>query len=277
MIFRSRQVLNQLFPAILALGVALPAAASCPRHPFTEPGEVKLKADAVMIATHASSNDDGRIATKLGVDDAVRFAKNRHIPVVYLQDDRPEDNYFMEDCKPDYWVFSGGEVTFDVPASQLYLVGGHLEECLSSTVHDVLFNWSKKPKRDLTVTYIMDGIFSNGKNIRESDPYSRRFLRFLHIVTYNKPAGEHYQKLTLLETMGIIVDEDKQYEYLERVLPHYARTLGPDYRVEIRLMDSSVKVVQRGRGDRPPVLRFNFVDSAVSLESATLVHPLEPE
>src|SRR3954471_11051451 len=195
--FEREQALKNVFVALLAFGVSLPSLASCPKHGFTDPADVKLSGNSVMIVTHASSNDDGRIATKIGVDQAVRFAKERHIPVVYLQDDRPEEAYFMEDCKPDYWVFSTGEVRFDVPASRLYLIGGHLEECLSATVHDVLLNWSHKPKRNLTVTYFMDGIFSNGKNIQESDPYNRRYLRFLQIATYNKPGGEHYQKITL--------------------------------------------------------------------------------
>jgi hypothetical protein len=33
----------------------------------------------LMIVTHASSNDDARIATKFGVDEAIRFSKARHI------------------------------------------------------------------------------------------------------------------------------------------------------------------------------------------------------
>jgi hypothetical protein len=125
--------------ALLGLAwLSLPALASCPGHAFTEPTQLKLTGESVMIVTHASSNDDGRIATKSGVDEAVRFAKKRRIPVVYLQDDRPAINYFMEDCSPDYWVYSeGGEIGFDVPASHLYTTGGHLEECLSSTLHDV--------------------------------------------------------------------------------------------------------------------------------------------
>jgi hypothetical protein len=165
-------------------------------------------------------------------------------------------------------------VRFDVPASRLYLIGGHLEECLSATVHDVLLNWSRKPKRNLTVTYFMDGIFSNGRNIQDSDPYIRRYRRFISIATYNKPAGEHYQKITLLETMGVIIDQKRQYEYLERILPHYERTL-PDYRVEVKLMDSPARVVQRGRGERPPVLRFRLIDSAVSVETAALFRTTE--
>jgi hypothetical protein len=260
--------------AVLAFGFSLPSLAACPSHAFTEPADVKLTGNAVMIVTHASSNDDGRIATKLGVDQAIRFAKQHRVPVVYLQDDRPEDAYFMEDCDPDYWVYSTGEVRFDVPASRLYLIGGHLEECMSATVHDVLLDWSHKPKRNLTVTYFMDGIFSNGRYIEASDSYNARYHRFISIVTYNKPAGEHFQKITLLETMGVIRNEKQQYEYLERILPHYERTL-PEYRVELKLMDAPARIIQRGKGERPPVLRFHFIDSAISVENAALFRTTE--
>lgn len=219
-----------------------------------------------MIVTHASSNDDGRLATKLGVDEAVRFAKSKRIPVVYLQDDRPETNYFMEDCSPDYWVFSeDGGIRFDVPPSHVYTIGGHLEDCQSQTLHDVLLNWARKPARNLTVTYFMDAIFSNGKLIEESDPYYRDYSRFMEIVTYGRPAGALYPKLTLLETMGIIIKEAQQKKYLKRVLPRYERTLVADYRVEMRVNESIPKVLQRGRSARPPVLRFQFIDSAANV------------
>ena len=267
-------MLKNIFVAALAFCASLPALGACPKHAFTDPAEVRLAGNSVMIVTHASSNDDGRIATKLGVDQAIRFAKEHRIPVVYLQDDRPEDAYFMEDCKPDYWVSSDGGVGFDVPASRVYLIGGHLEECMSTTVHDVLLQWSRKPKRDLTVTYFMDGIFSNGRYVQSTDPWSGRYHRFISIVTYAKPAGEHFQKVTLLETMGVIRDERRQYEYLERILPHFERTM-PDYRVELKLMDAPARVLQRGRGERPPVLRFHFIDSAVSVETAALFRTTE--
>jgi hypothetical protein len=267
-------MLGNFFAAALASCLSLPALAACPSHAFTDPANVRLAGSSVMIVTHASSNDDGRIATKLGVDEAIRFAKERRIPVVYLQDDRPEDAYFMEDCNPDYWVFSTGEVRFDVPASRLYLIGGHLEECMSTTVHDVLLDWSRKPRRNLTVTYFMDGIFSNGRYVQSTDSWSGRYHRFISIVTYAKPAGEHFQKVTLLETMAVIRDERKQYEYLGRVLPHFERTM-PDYRVELKLMDAPARVLQRGRGERPPVLRFHFIDSAISVETAGLFRTTE--
>ena len=126
--------------AFLALVLcSLVSYASSPEHSFTDPSQISLNSDSVMIVTHASSNDDGRIASKFGVDEAVHYAKKHRIPIIYLQDDRPADRYFMEDCSPDYWVFSkGGEVPFDVPVPRVYLAGGHLELCLSVTVNDIL-------------------------------------------------------------------------------------------------------------------------------------------
>lgn len=223
-----------------------------------------------MIVTHASSNDDGRIASKFGVDEAVRFAKKRRIPIIYLQDDRPADNYFMKEC-PDYWIFStGGEIRFDVAPSHVYLAGGHLELCLSITANDILLNWAKKPRRNLKISYFMDGIFSNGKYIEESDPYFKDYTRFMGIVNYARPAGEYFPKLTLLESMGIILNETRQYDYLKRILPRYDRTLPADYRVELNVRGSRSQVLQPGKKDagqpgRPPVLRFEFIDSADNL------------
>lgn len=94
------------FVLLALFGLPLSAFALCSDHTLTRSQDVRLTGDAVLIVTHASSNDDGRAATKLGVDAAVRFAKRKRIPVVYLQDGRPVENYFMADCKPDYWVNS---------------------------------------------------------------------------------------------------------------------------------------------------------------------------
>ena len=249
--------------AIVLLVSSFPALALCPPRTMSDPAQVRFNSDSLMIVTHASSNDDGRLSSKFGVDAAVRHARLNRVPVVYLQDDRPAQNYFMEDCKPDHWVFSmDGEVKFDVSASHLYVAGGHLEECLSRTLHDVLEIWSKKPRRDLTVTYFMDGIFSNGKRIEPEDPYHKSFVRFMGVVNYARPAGETFPKLNLLETMGLIINEQRQFDYLTRVLPHFARTL-PDYRVELAMSDTNrTRVLQPGKGRLPPVLRFEFIDSA---------------
>ena len=249
--------------ALVLLLASLPAFALCPPRSMSDPAQVRFQSDSLMIVTHASSNDDGRLSSKFGVDAAVRYARLNRVPVVYLQDDRKAENYFMEDCKPDHWVYSlDGEIKFDVTASHLYVVGGHLEECLSRTLHDVLEIWSKKPPRDLTVTYFMDGIFSNGKKIEPTDPYHRSLQRFFGVVNYARPAGETFPKLNLLETMGLIVDTQRQFDYLTRVVPHFERTL-PDYRVILTMSDvDRPRVLQQGRGRRPPVLKLEFIDSA---------------
>ena len=253
---------------------SLAARASCPEHSFTDPSQIRLNGDSVMIVTHASSNDDGRIASKFGVDEAVRYARKHRIPVIYLQDDRSADRYFMEDCKPDYWVFSkGGEIPFDIPASHVYIAGGHLEMCLAVTINDVLQKWAQHPRPNFTMSFFMDGIFSNGKDIEEKDPYYKDYMRFVQIVNYSRPAGEYFPKLTLLETMGVIVNETRQYDYLTRVLPRYDRTLPADYRVELSMSGARPKLLQPGKKSpdqpgRPPLLRFAFIDSADNINYA---------
>lgn len=249
----------------LSLLLPLPSQAVCPAHGFAAPSGVRLTGDAVMIVTHATSTHDARFSTKRGVDEAVRFAKARRIPVIYLQDDTPEQFYFMEDCSPDYWVFSqGGEIGFDVTPSHLYIVGGHLEMCLSATLHDVLYQWAKKaPSHNLTVTYFMDAIYSNGKLVDPGDPFFADFERFMGVVTYGRPGGEHWPKLTLLETLGVIRREDHELEYLKQALPRWDRTFPASWRVEVRLNDSVKKVLRQAPGWNPPTLLFHFVDSAV--------------
>ena len=219
-----------------------------------------------MIVVHQSSTYDARFATKRGVDEAVRFAKSRKIPVIYLQDDTPDEFYFMEDCHPDHWVFSqGGEISFELTASHVYIVGGHLELCMSAALHDIIFQWSKRAPRNFTVTYLMDAIYSNGKMIEPGDPFFADFERFMGIVTYGRPGGEHWPKLSLLETMGIIQREDHELEYIKRILPRWDRTFPKNYRVTVQMNDSVKKVLRTAPGWNPPTVLFRFVDSALNL------------
>ena len=253
---------------IVALCFAAYASAgwsACRQHEITKPSQVKIAGDSVMIVVHQSSTYDARFSTKRGVDEAVRFAKSKKIPVIYLQDDTPDEYYFMADCHPDYWVFSeGGEITFDVTASHVYIVGGHLELCMSTALHDILDQWAKRPPRKFTVTYFMDAIYSNGKMIDASDPFYKDFSRFMDVVTYGRPGGEHWPKLSLLETMGIIVREDHQLEYLKQILPRWDNTFGADYRVAVQMNDSVLKVLRSAASWRPPTVLFHFVDSAAN-------------
>jgi hypothetical protein len=253
---------------LLACASGPAVAASCPPHAFTPPSQVKLAGDEVLIVTHATSTYDARLATKRGVDEAVRYAKRRNVPVVYLQDDSAPEAYFADDCEPDYWVRSqDGELGFDVPPATVYLAGGHLENCLSVTVHEVLLGWSRRAQRNVTVTYLMDAIYSNGKLVEPGDPFADAFGRFLAVVTHGRPSGEHWPKVSLLETMGVIAREPDAFEYLGRALPHWERTFAPNVRVRVQINDSPEKILRPAGGPGAPALLFRFVDSAVSLDS----------
>jgi hypothetical protein len=260
----------------LALLVLSPlAVASCPQSTFTDPARVNITGDSLMIVTHPTAKYDLRLSSKRGVEEAIRFARSERIPLIYLADKSAAaaEHYFIDDCRPDYWVYSeDGEVPFDVRATHLYVVGGHLEVCLSNTLLDVLQKWARQPRQNRAVTYFMDAIYSNGKDIEESDPYYKDYVGFMNVVTYGRPRGEQWPKLTLLETMGLIVSPGRQYDYLQRTLPYYQKLFPADYRVEVYLNDSAVKVLQAGRGARPPVLRFNFIDSALAM--ATPAQPV---
>lgn len=256
---------NFLAGALLLLGLST-ASASCLQHPVTPPGKVIIKGDSVMIVVHQSSTYDARFSTKRGADEAIKFAKDRKIPVIYLQDDTPEEFYFMADCDPTYWVFSaGGEVSFDVTATNLYIVGGHLELCMSTALHDIIYQWAKRPPRNYRITYLMDAIYSNGKLIDPADPFYNDFNRFLNIVTHGRPGGEHWPKLSLLETMGIIRSEENQLNYIKQVLPRWDTTFPDNFRIEVQLNGSVKKVLRAAEGWNPPAVLFHFVDSALQL------------
>lgn len=260
----------KIFLVVMALFWLSPAWSACRNHEITPPSKVKIKGDTVMIVVHQSSTYDARFSTKRGVDEAVRFAKSKNIPVIYLQDDTPEEFYFMEDCHPDYWVFSaGGEISFDVTASHVYIVGGHLELCMSASLHDITYQWSKRPPRNYEITYLMDAIYSNGKMIDPSDPFYHDFDRFMNIVSYGRPGGEHWPKLSLLETMGIIRKEEHELNYIQQVLPRWDRTFPRSFQVEVQMNRSVRKVLRAADGWFPPTVLFHFVDSALLLTEST--------
>lgn len=233
---------------------------------MTPPSKVIIPGDSVMIVVHQSSTYDARFSTKRGADEAIRFAKAQKIPVIYLQDDTPNEYYFMEDCNPDYWVFSaGGEISFNVTANHVYIVGGHLKLCMSAALHDITYQWSKRPPQNFKITYFMDAIYSNGKMIDPSDPFYHDFDRFLSIVAYGRPGGEHWPKLSLLETMGIIREESHELNYLKQILPRWDTTFPDNYRVEVEMNKSAKKVLRSAEGWNPPTMTFHFLDSALLL------------
>jgi len=243
------------------------AHAACRPPQFRPAQELRLDGDSVLIVTHASASFDARFSAKYGVDQAIRFAKDRKIPRIYLVDESPFPLYYMEDCEPDYWVLSiDGEAEFEVAPAHLYVAGGHMELCLSRTLHDVLYKWSRRPARDLTVTFFMDAIYSNGKSVEPSDPYYSDFNWFMGIISYGRPGGERWPKLNLLEMTGVIKKAANDQIFLEKILPRWDRTFSTDYRVELQLNNGPARVLRQGSGFFAPRLTFHFVDSADVLE-----------
>lgn len=246
--------------------LSAPSLAVCPARTLTDPSRVKIDNDRVLLVVHASASYDSRYVTKRGVDEAVRFAKHERIPVIYLQDDSGDQYYFMDDCQPTYWVQSaGGEFSFDLSrVRQVYVVGGHLELCLYETLGELVYQWGRAKPADHRITYFMDGIYSNGKFVDPADPFYRDFDRFMGIVSYGRPSGEYWPKLSLLETMGVIVRPENEYEYAKQVLPRWDRSLPPSYRVELRVNQAATRVLRPAQGRTSPSMQFHFVDSALA-------------
>lgn len=244
----------------------LAAQARCIGGVDTPPAGLGIPGDIALVAVHASQAYDARYASKPGADAAVKLARVKGIPRLYLRDDDPA-GYFLEDCEPDHWVHSkDGEVPFRLDVGHLIVIGGHLEMCLSTTLHDVLLQWSRMPPRNRLITLPMDAVYSNGKVIDPQDSFYEDFMRFMGVVTYARPGGEHWPKLTLLETMGIIRKPSRQADYLRQVLPRWDRTFDARWRVEMVVNDNPPEVLRPGSGWRAPTMRFHFVDTAASLD-----------
>ena len=264
------------FVVLVLLLLSQTALAACPRPPFTPPAQVSLNSDAVLLVTHASATYDTRMSSKLGVDRAIRAARQKGIPVVYLEDRTPETQYYTADCSPDYRVFSrDGEVPFEVKASRVFVVGGHLEHCLARTVKDVIASWARQPVRDRNLTFLMDGIYSTGELIEESDPFYQGFRQFKRAIAHRRTDADPSPKFSLLETLGLIDQEEAELEFLRRALPNSGEVLTAAYDVVLSL-NGTLTTKVRGESDQAAArIRFNFVDSAsrsVALQDTTSEH-----
>jgi len=252
-----------LIVPLLALALCSEAApAACLQPQFNDPSQVKLTSDAVLLVTHASSTYDTRLSSKRGVDKAVSFAKSKGIPVIYLQDNTPAEKYFTADCSPDYRVFSrDGELPFELKASRVYVVGGHIEQCLSRTIEDVINSWARQQIRNLSLTFLMDSIYSTGELVEESDPYYDAFSQFRRIIAHRRTHADPLPKFTLLESLGVIDQEESEIEFLTRALPNSGKVLTPVYEVELSLNNTLTRKLRIAPEEATARIRFNFVDS----------------
>jgi hypothetical protein len=255
-----KQFLGSLGVLCAFFAGAASQAAPCGPFTFTPPNQVSLKSDAAMIVTHPSTLWDGRFSSKSGMDAAVKYGKKHNMPIIYLEGSDNAETYFFADCEPTYWVQSfGGEFNFAVETNHIYSVGGHWEACQSSTMYDLIEAWQKKSGVDLTITEVMDGIYSYGNNVHTGDSYKSMFDQFINIVTYrNKGVGKF--KLNLMEMMGIIHDNAKEIEFVKRQLPPYL-SMPKEYEVQLHFNGKLVEVLRPSSVAKPSVLKIEFIDS----------------
>lgn len=253
----------------LALSVSCGVAtASCPEQPFTRPEDVRLDSDPALLVVHASNVFDPLYASKHGIEAATRYARLNHIRVVYLQDDADAQAYFTDDCRPDYRLRSEyGELSIEIRAAEIYLAGGHLEQCLHATEQDVLSSWSRQPRRNRTLTYLMDGIYSDGELVRDEDGYSQNFALIWRALNYHSNEDDEHPgpKITLLQSLGLIGNEAEETAYLKRALPDYTTFAQLGYRVAMQVNTGPLQILREASAASAPTLLFRFVDSASDL------------
>jgi hypothetical protein len=156
-------------------------------------------------------------------------------------------------------------VDFTIRQTNVYFAGGHLEMCLSRTIHDALLQPSQHQGRSTRFIYLMDAIYSNGKSVEPNDPFYRDFSAFMGVVTYGRPGGESWPKLTLLETLGVIKSLDHDYDYLTKILPRWDNTLSNRVHVDLRLEGTNGRRLRAGAGFFSPRFEFLFVESSDAL------------
>jgi hypothetical protein len=247
---------------------AASSLAGCPTNIFTDPKTIQLASDSLMIVTHPADSYDPRLATKNGIELAVRFAQSHNIPVIFLADkaDGSASHYFIDQCNPTHWVYSeNGELGFNVPARHIYLVGGHLEICLLNSIQEYISRWFPTHQGDFTVTYFMDAIYSNGSKVDRDSAFHNDYLNFITAISYGKAHPTSWTKITLLETMGLIVNESQQLMYAKKMLPFYERWVPTHYRTELKMNNATTQVIQKGKSPQSNRLLFEFLDSAFTL------------
>ena len=259
---------RRLLEAMAALGLGAPAAlarAHCPPIEFTRPPEgTSLRGPAALVVTHATSMYDARLATKRGLDALVGHARLARLPVIYLADDSPPATYFADDCRPTAWWFSeGGELAAGIDTDTVLLAGGHLEICLRRTVFALLDQWSILPPRDRTIRLVADAVYSNGRDVPAQAPYAAEVSRFLDVVAAGRPGGEHWRKLTLLETLSLIRAPDAGLAWLAETLPAGSRVLPPGWRIRLVLDGTHRAVLREPRGRATATLTYDVVPSMI--------------
>jgi hypothetical protein len=143
----------------------------------------------------------------------------------------------------------------------------HFTPTYSSWLNQVE-NWFGRIQRDV----IARGIFTSTSDLH------KKLMRYIR--QYNKMPNHSSGSTPIrpddsypvqffwfngLETMGIILREDHELEYIKKILPRWDRTFPRNYRIAVQMNDSVKKVLRTAPGWNPPTVLFRFVDSALNL------------
>lgn len=256
--------------ALLALLTTLGTAhAQCPAPQFTDSFHVELNSDTLVLATHASTYWDGMKNAKQGVDETVAFAKSHQIPVVYLQDD--SEGYYWGDCNPTYTVRSAaGEFYFHVPARHVYTIGGHWDACELTSIEDLTRQWKQaRLNENLTITYVMNGLYMYGADVTDKDTYYNRWNKELIQLDQKNP--EHFNtKMNLVQMIEIINRFEKRgshalkTEFFKEQLPPSVLSFSENYQIELWYEGERIEIIRPATVESdttPPVLKLEYIHS----------------
>lgn len=271
------KTISQLIFIVILCIAKLTHAQQCTYEKFDgndlDASAVLLNSDPVLIVTHASTVFDGRMTTKLGIDQTVAYAKKNHYQVVYLQTDLQAPSgyfYFPQECKPDYLVASsGGGFIFKIPSRHMISVGGHWQACQKDTLLSVLKQWASLPEGHFRITYVMSGIYIFPHIATPEDPYYSRMRDYLDQVNPQHKAS--MEKLNLLEMMNLIGDDSLKEDYLRRMTPPQAmkgvpsefdplRDIPENFELRLELNGEDLGVLRPGKSPKTSTIVFSYID-----------------
>jgi hypothetical protein len=171
------------------LGGAKASASPQAFHLEWEP--IESAQSVVLIATHLTSEFDDRRSSRIGAERAIAKAKLAAAELIYLKTspENPDDlkaassglsraaiaqhysnflanraprDFFPQQIVPSEWVWSwSGRFSLqDQAMTDVVLVGGYFEACMSESMRSLLDTFATMPQKDLIIHVIVDGTYT---------------------------------------------------------------------------------------------------------------------
>lgn len=207
-----------------------------------------------LIITHPSSQYDGRMVSKPGIEQSIATAHERNIPVIFLKEPDPalERYYFVKPSERDLVVNSveGEHSLRDLP-NHVISAGGRFDACQWRTMRDVFKSWDFTRDQDFHYTIIADASYVYGEKIFpdnfEFEVWRREIDRITTITEQQASENEALipkRILSLAEMMDIMTLAENELDWngshlkqLNFLATHVADTtpIPRMYRIEIKV------------------------------------------